>query len=918
MFRRATVLAVLLCLFGFSQSRGAAIGPEFLLRVDLNDRLVFDRAAKLGLEPVFRWGNEFYLVADGLMLDQLGRSRIQYQVVEMNPFADGFYFVDSKTPFTEAAGLAKLGAEPIDLFSGGALWKSDQALTWRARMAGEAPVAITGEKIPLVYSPTMTSAGLIGNDPLIDSIAVRINQDSVVAYDRRLVNFRTRYAYTDSCLAAVNYLRQKFLSFGYTDVKTDTFPIGYGFYAHNVICKKLGAVEPDKLIIIGAHYDSYNTQSDPNLYAPGADDNGSGTAAVLEIARVLADIPTRKTIIFIPFGAEELGLMGSDYYSGIARAQGWDIELMLNMDMIAWNPDATTNVWINTEPGSVAFADVAAQLAVAHTTLVPYINTSAGGGSDHYPFGQRGYHFIYGAEGDFDTPGWHTNADTLNRLNFPYWTDVVRMMGMTTYYVADAPAGVSTVQLWDVGDGQSLQIQWQPVLGTDIEKYRIHHGTSSGNYTSVIEVPSGGPTSLLLNGLTEGQMYYATVTAVDSGGAESIARTEASLAPYYLPRAPGNVIANVEYLRIDLSWDPTVELDFDHYKLYRGTDSTSLAVYVPSLAANSYSDAVVSAHTRYFYRALAYDHDGNVSAYSSLVQGIPASFDQGLLLADLTAATSTNPPESQQWTVYNTIFGDYEHGYYRYDDYNKPVDKSELGQYSAVYWLDDDYEWERWPADHWAKLNWYLSYGNNLAITGWATPNEVKSAGLLYDLCHITSISRVSAFDCLGGVGDNGFPSVVIDTIKAYPPWSGVLNNIYTMVPVDASAEVILRYRSRSGSNPTSPVAVRRDAGTYKMALIGLPLYFIRNQDAIALVTALNNWFGIAHGSPMGDLNGDNVVDVLDVIELIAAAFQGGTPPSGIADADVNGDCLVDVMDVIYLIDHVFIGGPAPGPGCAL
>ncbi len=917
MYRRATVLVASLLLLLFSQTGVASVGPDFLLRVDLNDRPVFDRAEKLGLEPVFRWGNEFYVVVDGLMLDKLNQARIACQVVESNPFAEGFYFVDSQTPFTEPGGLAKLGAQPIDLFTGGALWKSEHPLLWRARMAGEAPVAITGERIPLIYTPPMTAAGLIGTDPWIDSVAARVNQDSVVAYDRRLMNFRTRYTYTDSCLAAVEYLRQKLLSFGYTDVKTDTFGIGYGWNAHNVICKKLGTIEPNKFIILGAHYDSYNTQSDPMVYAPGADDNASGTAAVMEIARVLADIPTRKTIIFVPFGAEEIGLVGSNYYSGVALANGWDIELMLNFDMIGWNPDETPNVWVKTDPASYAYAELASQLGSSRTTLLPYINTSAGGGSDHYYFGQRGYHFIYAEEGNFDTPGWHTNADTLSRLNYPYWTDIVRMMGMTAYYVSKAPAGVASVQLWDMGDGQSLEVQWQKVLGGDIVKYRVYYGTIPGNYPSYVEVAASDPSTQLLTGLTEGQMYYATVTALDSSGAESIARTEASLAPYLAPRAPGNILANVEFQRIDLSWDPTVELDFDHYTLYRGTDSTTLSVYIPSLAVSSYSDVAVAGNTRYYYRALAYDHNGNASAYSNLVSGIPATFDQGTLLADLTGSTSNDPPESSQWMVYNTIFAGYPHGYYRYDDYNQPVDKSEVGQYGTLYWLDDDYAWEKWPADHWAKLNWFLSYGNNLVITGWATPNEVNSAGLLYDLCHISSIARVSSMDCIGGWGAAGFPDVVIDSVKSYPPWSGKLNNIYTMVPADASAEVILNYRSSSGANPAVPVAVRRDSGTNKFALIGLPLYFIRNQDAIALITKLNDWFGIAHGGSYGDLNGDNAVDISDIILLISAAFQGETPPGGMASADLNGDCKVDVMDVIYLIDHVFSGGAAPGPGCA-
>jgi hypothetical protein len=327
----------------------------------------------------------------------------------------------------------------------------------------------------------------------------------------------------------------------------------------------------------------------------------------------------------------------------------------------------------------------------------------------------------------------------------------------------------------------------------------------------------------------------------------------------------------------------------------------------------------VSGGTRYFYRVVAVDHDGYTSSTSSLVSGIPATFDQGTLLADLTASTSGNPSEIEQWNVYNSIFSNYPHGYYRYDNYLQPTDKSELGQYGTLYWLDDDYQWESWPADHWAKLNWFLSYGNNLVMTGWATANEANSAGVLYDLCHVSAISRINPFDCVGGIGVAGFPSVVFDTAKVYSEWYGTLNNVWTLTPADGPYQTILTYNSavNDPTRETQTVAVRYFGGSGKVVFISLPLYYIRNQEAKALVAALGNWFGLTQ-HPMGDLNGDGVVDVFDVDVLIGTAFQGQIPPTGMTSADVNGDCFVDVMDVIYIIDYVFQNGPAPGPGCAM
>jgi len=915
MLKRAGVLAAVLTLM-LAGIVGGAVGPEFLIRVDLSRRVDFDRAATLNLEPVYRCGNEFYIVVDGGGLNRLDGARLKYDVIDRDPFVSGYYYVDARSPVTEGQGLAKYGAEAIDQIGGATLCKSGQPLLFEARFGGDGPIPITGEKIPLVYTTPLTVAGASLDNPILDTIAAHISMDSIIAYDTRLVNFKTRYAYTDSNAAAEVWLRQKFLSFGYTDVTQDTFDVnGVPGIGHNIICTKTGTTEPEKVILIGAHFDSYTT-SNPLVSAPGADDNASGTAGVLEIARVLAAIPSRKTIVFVAFDAEEQWMIGSYYYAWRAAAAGVDIALMLNMDMIGYDPDNTGAVWINTYPTSLGYANLAARLAHEKTALQPLINPNSPA-SDQLPFAEQGWHFIWAEEGYFNTPGYHNETDQLWRLNPPYWTDVVRMVAMTAFATSEAPVPVKDVELWDVGDGQSLEVRWQPPGGPDITGYRVYWGPSTANYTNSATVPVG-TLSYRPSGLPEGSLCYVMVCAVNAAGWESAANTELSLAPQRLPRVPANVAADIEFQRIELRWDPTVELDFDHYVVYRGTDSTALTLYVPSVVTNSYADMSVSGHTRYYYRVAALDLDGNNSAQSILVSGIPATFDRDVLLLDLTASTSGNPSEADQLTVYNSVFAGYQHWYSQFDE-TMPLDRSELGQYKTIFLLDDDYQWESWPSADRGILNWYVSYANDLAIIGWTTPNEVNSAGLLYDLFHVSSLTRINSFDCVGGLGTGGFPSVVFDTARVYPDWNGTLFNIWTLTTADPSAEVISRYNSAT-DNPSReilPVAVRRDAGISKTALIGLPLYYMRDADAVGLVTSLMNWFGASPGGVLGDLTGDGVVDVFDVVALIAVAFEGMPPPGGYTRADVNGDCVVDVFDVVYLIDYTFSGGAAPVPGCA-
>jgi hypothetical protein len=490
---------------------------------------------------------------------------------------------------------------------------------------------------------------------------------------------------------------------------------------------------------------------------------------------------------------------------------------------------------------------------------------------------------------------------------------------MTTVAVSEAPAPVDRLEVYDVGDGQSLEVRWDPVSSWNAIGYRLYYGPASGFYTDTIDVPGASTASAQVQGLADGTEYFISLSAVTGSGRESVVRPEASGTPYLVPRAPANVAAETEYHRIDLAWDPAIELDFDHYVLYRGPDSLSLTEYIPFLEATAYSDIEVDAGTWYYYSIASVDHDGYTSALSQVVSSIPATFDQGILLMDLTRESLSDPSEQQQYDVYNAIFSGYQHDYHQYQDYSVPVEKSMLGPYGTVYWIDDDISWEHWPTSHWSMLNWYLSYGNNLVIIGWQTPHEIESGAMLYDRFRVSDVSKISAVDCVGGIGEDGFPDVVFDTAKIveiYTTWDGKLGQIWWMTTADASAEVIMRYNSATDdpAREQLPVAVRRNDGGTKAALIGLPLYFMREADAQAMVAALTAWFDIVPAP--GDLNASGFVDIVDVMGLADAVFAGTFPPPGYNCADVNADCQVTVLDLVYLIDYVFRGGTEPIEGC--
>ena len=150
------------------------------------------------------------------------------------------------------------------------------------------------------------------SDDLIDLIN-QVQQANLESYVYRLQAFTHRLTGTDSNYAARDWIESKFNEFGYDSVSIDPF-IGSQLWnyipcqSYNVIAYKPGTVYPEQQIIIGGHFDAV-----PDC--PGADDNASGTAAVIEIARILKDVETKMSFVFITFDSEESWLWGSIHYA---------------------------------------------------------------------------------------------------------------------------------------------------------------------------------------------------------------------------------------------------------------------------------------------------------------------------------------------------------------------------------------------------------------------------------------------------------------------------------------------------------------------------------------------------------------------------------------------------------------------------
>jgi hypothetical protein len=334
------------------------------------------------------------------------------------------------------------------------LVRSDGELLVQAEPSAAAELASAGFQLELVQRypkplPPETAPHFwipVAYDTLVQRIADEVSAVSLRQIVARLQAFQTRYTYSDSIISAGKWLFDQFRSFGYEEVYFDSFYVD-GRPHRNVIAIKRGLFYPDSVIMLGGHYDSIvlGTGANPSVWAPGADDNASGTAAALEAAKILAEHRFEATIQFACWDAEEIGLVGSTSYAQKLAQRKRPLSFYMNFDMIG-NLDRNDPEWdvtIFTDERARPYAEFIAEVARLYTPLVPYIPGNSGG-SDHRPFQLLGYPALYVQEGDF-SPHWHRPTDTLENMNFEYMRDVVRTGVAAAIHLAGLADGFGDV-----------------------------------------------------------------------------------------------------------------------------------------------------------------------------------------------------------------------------------------------------------------------------------------------------------------------------------------------------------------------------------------------------------------------------------------------------------------------------------------
>jgi hypothetical protein len=276
---------------------------------------------------------------------------------------------------------------------------------------------------------------------MIYSVLDQVNSTKLKKWIDTLSSYQTRHTKSEYIENVAYWIKNEFQSICKGRVYFHTFTQidqGISYNLKNIICNQEGSTsyDNDHLILISAHYDSREQDiNKTNARAPGADDNASGVAAVLELARVLSKVGLKNNIQFVLFSGEEQGQWGSTAYVKHLQTNNTKPDLVMNLDMIGYPALGLSNVIIEYDLGNKITANdvyskkvghFIGQIALEYTTLEASLRTL--GKTDLIPFEATGKTVIGLHDGGSElNPNYHSISDTSSTLDIEYLTSVTKL-----------------------------------------------------------------------------------------------------------------------------------------------------------------------------------------------------------------------------------------------------------------------------------------------------------------------------------------------------------------------------------------------------------------------------------------------------------------------------------------------------------
>lgn len=333
-----------------------------------------------------------------------------------------------------------------------------------------------------------------------------------------------------------------------------------GVRVEDVVAVQRGSSDPGRVIIIMAHIDSRNSDAlDGAGDAPGANDDGSGVALVIEAARLLSKQKFPATIVYSLNSGEEQGLWGGQLLAATAKARGWQVAAVLNNDIVgnthgiggehidnrvrvfsegiraAANADAVKAQRVNggeDDSPSRSLAKTIRHVALTNPRLGLEIMAVRRSdrflrGGDHTPFLEAGYPAVRFTEATENYDRQHQNirteagrqyGDTLDFIDFPYLAKVTAVNVAVARELASAPAAPADVTIAGAVSDDT-HVAWAPVVGA--AGYRVRwRRADSFDWTDQRDVPANASAADLPRINIDD--HFFGVSALSAGGAESL------------------------------------------------------------------------------------------------------------------------------------------------------------------------------------------------------------------------------------------------------------------------------------------------------------------------------------------------------------------------------------------------------------